>query len=69
MLVYLMIGTSLPPPQVRVTPAVNPLLDVSQNHWPVDGRYTVMSARPSPSKSASNGKSLPPPHVSVKPAV
>src|SRR6185503_3739953 len=67
---HLTTGTSPtdPLPQALTKPAVNPLVDVSQNHSPVGGRHTAMSALPSPSTSPSSGWSPCPPHRLVSPA-
>ena len=44
-----------PPNTIVGLAVVQAVDDMSENHWPVEGRQTVMSARPSPSKSPSNG--------------
>src|SRR6185436_8275230 len=66
---HLTTGTSPtdPLPQALTKPAVNPVVDISQNHSPVGGRHTAMSALPSPSTSPSSGTSPCPPHVVTNP--
>ena len=44
-----LVAVSVMSPHACTMLALELLLDVRMNHWPVDGRYTARSALPSPS--------------------